>query len=525
MPLNDRDQDEFSTHLEDEEIFDAHYPPGVEIGALELARDYGSGSYAEDGRLEVAEDRLMMDGENQVGSAAMYGPTEIGNMDEVGDDVGTVGDFDDELGAAAAADRDGFEIGSAAAADREGSEIGYGYAPMDGQSEIGYGYAPMDGQSEIGEGHAAADGQSEIGRANQVEPFESFMMGPTRMGAGDFGVDAVGNMDEVGWGEYDDEIGAAAAADREGSEIVGASVAKVIEKARDNRQPPPPMRAVDVDAPAMDDEWTDELTETLVGAAAASGNPDPFPLTSDFMLRCGAGGEPRYVRVDTEESYKKFRTEHSPELAELSARLEAHIADPHAHGDRDLEDDLSDDIDDLVHLGAEAQATEDAKRLELWMPRRFDGLVTGWREGDFVCASMTLPGQDGELRICTSLEPVRKCVTEMSRHASEAGVPASTVVGVLPAMGCVLGVGTALKEMAAAAPAILKRPEAAGKESFMVRIEPKTSPALAALAMLVMACRAGNAQACTEWKNLSALAPAPVKQAMSEAVQIAKAAA
>jgi hypothetical protein len=112
----------------------------------------------------------------------------------------------------------------------------------------------------------------------------------------------------------------------------------------------------------------------------------------------------------------------------------------------------------------------------------------------------------------------------MSRHATEARVPASAVVGVLPAMGCVLGAGTALKEMAAAAPSIAQRPEMNSKKPFVVRIEPKVSPALSALAMLVMACRAGVPQACDEWQKLGALAPAPVKQAMSEAVQLAKAA-
>ena len=187
--------------------------------------------------------------------------------------------------------------------------------------------------------------------------------------------------------------------------------------------------------------------------------------------------------------------------------------------------DLDEDIEDLVHLGAEADAAEAAKRVELWMPQRFDGKIEAWREGDFVCASIALPGKDGELRICTSLEPVRKCVEEMSRHAAEANVPPSVVVGHIPAMGCVLGAGTAIKEMAAAAPAILNRPEASVKLPFMVRIEPKVSPALAALAMLASGCKAGDAQACDEWNRLASMAPGPLKQAMGEALQIVKAAA
>jgi hypothetical protein len=309
------------------------------------------------------------------------------------------------------------------------------------------------------------------------------------------------------------------------------AVLKVVETARDARQPAPPMRAVDPDAPPSARSATRPLFRTLVGAAQASGNPDPFPMTAQFMQRCGADMAPRFVRVDTEESYKAFRTGHSPELSELAARvdemehaLHSHLSDPEAHTHEGADDALAEDIEDLTVLGANAHAAEDEKRIDLWMPKHFDGLITAWREGDFVCASMQLPGQDGAIRICTSLEPVVKCVTEMSRHAAESGVPAKSVVGVLPAMGCVLGAGTMLKEMAAAAPAIMSRKEAQTKTPFMVRIEPKNSPALAALAMLVMACKLGDQQACMEWENLAKLSPAPVKQAMAEALKLAQAA-
>ena len=502
MPLNDHDLDEYAPYLESESL----YPrPGVEIGGdvgevMEPGIDRGSGSFAEDGRLEVAEDAVMMDGEDTLlGSAAMFGPSEIGGAAE---------DGQSEIGAAAAADRLASEIGAAAAADREAAEIGA----------------------------RAMFGPTPIARASSVAPFESFMLDEMSIGAA-----AAADRDgsEIGAADrgYGSEIGAAAAADREGSEIgsaamygpseigvAGAALMKVVEKARDNRQPAPPMQAVDIDAPMPDDD-DGGLTETCIGAAEASGNPDPFPLLSQLLLRAGAGMEPRLVRVDTEESYKAFRAEHSPEMAELSEkvdevsrRLDAHMHDPEAHSA------LADDIEDLTAMGAEVQASEDEKRVDLWMPKRFDGLVSAWREGDFVCASMVLPGMDGEVRICTSLEPVRRCVAEMSRHAAEAGVPASTVVGVLPAMGCVLGAGTLLKEMAVAAPSILQRPEAAHKGPFMVRIEPKTNPAITALMMLAYMCRDGNQQACTEWQNLGALSPPAVKQAMMEALQLVKAA-
>src|SRR5438876_347771 len=80
------------------------------------------------------------------------------------------------------------------------------------------------------------------------------------------------------------------------------------------------MKAVDVDAPC---DWADdwEMTDVMIGAATMTGHPNPFPLTSSLLLRFGAGGEPRFVRVDTEESYKGFRENNSPEMSELRARV------------------------------------------------------------------------------------------------------------------------------------------------------------------------------------------------------------
>jgi len=404
--------------------------------------------------------------------------------------------------------------------------------------DYGSGSNAEDGPTEIG------GGTTEIGRAaDLMVPFESFMLDDMRIGAADRDDAEIGGIGDTLDSQYEigsaamfgpSEIGSSAMfgpseigsyAMYGPSEIGAMAAVKVIEKARDNRQPAPPMKAVDVDAPPrVEEDWS--LTDVVIGAAVATGGVDPFPLTSALMLRCGVGCPPRFVRVDTEDSYRAFRAENSPELAALSdhvaqleQRLSDHIVDPDAHSD------LEDDIATVTELGAEAEVAEAQKRVDLWLPKRYDGLVTAWREGEFVCASLALPGSDGEVRICTSMEPVRKCVSEMARHAAEAGVPAATVVGVLPAMGCVLGAGTAIKEMAAAAPAILQRPEANTKASFMVRIEPKDNPALAALAMLVMACKAGDQQACDEWRRLGELSAPPVKQAMLEAVQLAKSAA
>jgi hypothetical protein len=552
--------------LQDEYGFDANPPPGTEMlgsiaaqgedqqDPLELAIDYGSGSGAEDGRREILEDRHMAHEDFMLGSAAMYGPTEIGFTAE--DEIG-LHEEDYAIGAGQAADRPATEIGNGYIAKHGPSEIGYGpfsergateigngYIAKHGPSEIGYGPFSERGATEIGHGHYAQDGAAEIG-ADVQAPFESFMLDDVHMGRHEedyeIGCDEVGSElseayaigieDEVGFGGFDQSIGmheedyaigAGQAADRPATEI-GAAIVKVIEKARDNRQPAPPMKAVDVDAPVTGEEdWG--LTDVMIGATIATAGPDPFPLTSALLLRAGATTEPRIVRVDTEASYRDFRAESSPEMAALKARLEDHVNDPHAHGGID-EADVEDDVADLVHLGAAVDEAEAAKRVELVMPRHFDGMVTAWREGNSVCASLSLPGRDGEVRICTSIEPIAKCLEEMSRHAAESGVPASAVVGALPSMGCVLGAATALKEMAAAAPAILQRPEAGMKLPFMVRIEPKLNPAIAALTMLAAACKAGSAQACAEWQKLGEMSAGPVKQAMAEAIALAKAAA
>jgi hypothetical protein len=377
-------------------------------------------------------------------------------------------------------------------------ELGAGWAAAEGASEIGGPYA-QDGAAEIGFGWAANEGASEIG--------------DDEIGDDEIGDDEIGD-DEMGAGWYPGE-----GASEIGDEQVKAAVVKVVEKARDNRQPAPPMKAVDVDAP-LEDDASGFLSSIVIGATvSAPGAVEPFPLLSQLLLRAGATVEPRIVRVDTEESYKQFRTERSPELSAVSAKLEAHLSDPLAHES----DDIDDDINDLVMLGEEAQAVEAQKRVEMWMPTRFDGKVEAWKQGDKVFASIALPGCDGEVRICTAFEPMRKCVEEMMRHASETQDGAS-VVGVLPAMGCVLGAGTVMKEMAAAAPAILARPEARMKMPFVVRIEPKIAPNLAALVMLAAAAKMGNTQAVSEWQKLASLSAPAVKSAMLEASDVAKAA-
>ena len=495
---------DFNASIEDED--GSIYPtPGVEVLGMRVIPDPGSGSYAEDGRLEIGGPLNDADVEM----------TEMGKMQPLGSIM--LDDFTFDAGPASMGPT---EIGGPYALDGA-SEIGaddaHGPYALTGASEIGHGPYALDGASEIG-GPYALDGASEIGGPYALD-------GASEIG----GPYALDGASEIG-GPYAldgaSEIGGPYALD--GASEIGASAAivKVVEKARDNRQPPPPMRAVEVDAPQLDWSGADEFVGCVIGCSTAMG-ADPFPLTAQLMNRAFASGEPRFVRIDTPESYKAFRAEGSPEMAELAARvaelrakLEEHMHDPDAHS----QDALVGEIDEVTELGAAVDASEQAKRVQLWMPKRYDGQIDAWMEGDHVGVSMALPGIDGDVRICTALEPMDRCVNEMSRHAAEAKVPASSILGMLPAMGCVLGAGTVIKEVAAAAPEILRHPSASGRLPFVLRIEPKVAPTLAAMAQLAFLCKQGNKQACDEWARLGANASAPLKRAMQEALQAIKAA-
>jgi hypothetical protein len=142
---------------------------------------------------------------------------------------------------------------------------------------------------------------------------------------------------------------------------------------------------------------------------------------------------------------------------------------------------------------------------------------------------MKIPGSDGEVRICTSMTPVVQFVHEMARHAAEAKVDGPEVIGYLPAMGCALGAGTIVKEIAAAVPSILKQPEASEPHPFMCRIEPKAKPSLCALIALGYRAANGDAAANGEWNALAAAAEkggaSAISKAMLEAISCLKKAA
>lgn len=350
-----------------------------------------------------------------------------------------------------------------------------------------------------------------------ITPWDAFMSEPVRVGNFEIGYRQNGGSNR--------EIGANVEI---GNVEIGAllAVREVVKKARDNRMPAPVMLAVDVDAPARDigDEWA--VTDTFIGVAEATGSPDPFPLTTKFMQGFGGGGAPRFVRIDTEESYRDFRASQIPEmehfqdrLDELDYRLTRHASDPTAH------EMLSDGIEEVTMLGVVADQALAERRIDLQLGAPTDRKIDCWVDGENIYGMIKLPGPDGKVRHCTSVEPLEKSIQEASRHAAEAGVPASLIIDKVEMIGAILGAATAVKEMAAAAPSILARREIAGRSPFQVRIEPKANPALCALAALAQECRRGNAQACDEWQRLSVAGPGPVKQAMNEALSLLQRAA
>jgi hypothetical protein len=446
----------------------------------------------------------------------LEGETDIGNGPGVS--MGIDPRYKIEIGAVASLQGPKTEIGAVASLQGTKTEIGWDAPAWSPESPIELGaIASMDGQSvEIG--YVEPWYRHEIGASGgNLEPMYRSEIGASG-----------GNLAPM----YRSEIGASGGnlEPMYRAEIGAEAVRAVVEKARDNRQPTPAMRAVPADSAPREDDASYWLEDVTIGAAMAAGGTDMFPLTTQLMQRFGADqqGTPKYVRVDTEKSYSAFRAGQSPELSELKdklseleSRLEEHISDPEAH--LQPVDEMIEEVD---VMGAEAAEAEASKRVELWLSPDKEGCIHAWREGDFVCASIHLPGSDGEIRICTSMVPIVKCVDEMARHAAEAKVPSATVLGVLPAMGCVLGAATLVKEMVAAAPSILSQPEADTGEPFVVRIEPKANPAIATFMALLQECHAGNQQACAEWKALSDAArsggAAPVAQAMTEAAELLK---
>ena len=292
----------------------------------------------------------------------------------------------------------------------------------------------------------------------------------------------------------------------------------ILVRARDTEPPtPPPSRVVPYDE-------TDEISISPVQLeilGEVSVKEDRFPLTSDLYRHFRRGGDSRFVRLDTEESYRDFRAAQSPVIAELRdkvARLErmlqAHMQD--GHGAQDTIVGLASDVSKL-------QAEEQRARVAPLMPPWAKGTWDCWRQegprGGLICCSVSVPGPDGSPRICTSATPLEEHVHDVVGCAFDAGHDVSGLLGVLPTIACMLGGGRLLRDVCAATPAVLDHPAAKTGKPFVGRIVVANHPTRAALIALLQYAQTGNERARREWEELAQLAERSpsLRQSMEEA--------
>lgn len=193
----------------------------------------------------------------------------------------------------------------------------------------------------------------------------------------------------------------------------------------------------------------------------------------------------------------------------LEEELRAHEQDPHAHESI---------VGAMIGAVAEAAAVDQERNsIPLSLPPWAEGKVIAWRDGDLACASILLPGGDGEVRVCSASEPIAPHVDEVSGFAAETMMPEEVdVVGI----GCVLGAATAIKEMAAGAHSILGLQEAKGKEPFYVELEHQVSPGMLALLQLLGLEAAGDVAAAAEVAKLASEGSPEVRKLLARAKKV-----
>ncbi len=279
----------------------------------------------------------------------------------------------------------------------------------------------------------------------------------------------------------------------------------IIKRARDEALPAaPPSRVMHYDA--TDEVSIDPVQLEILGEGGLS--EADFPLSTELYRHFHGRNEPKFMRLDTEDSYRDFRADQSPEIAELrqkvatlEALVSAHTAD--GHGAQNVIIGLASDISNL-------QAQTSNKRVPLQMPPWAEGTWDCWREdgpdGGLVCCSIALPGHDGNVRICTAAAPVKNRVEDVVGYTHDIGCDVVTLLGVLPTIACMLAGRDLLTEMAAAAPAVLAHPGAKSQTPFIGKIVPANQPTLATLMALLQGAQAGNVQATKEWMTFAKIA-------------------
>lgn len=237
-------------------------------------------------------------------------------------------------------------------------------------------------------------------------------------------------------------------------------------------------------------------------------------IRSRFRL---AIGRPKLVRVDDQNSYKKFRAERAkPHLQSLLARLSKlegafaeHVADHHGERLNNLEDSYGKHLvehrndesrlsrleHDETDLSREvASALRGGQRVEIPLPHHMVGKVECWHDGDEVLVSAKTPWG-----IVTTGSPIADHLHEVAGAAESVGCCGLEVL----LIGCELAprvVGEDLLGCLCGAAPELQRVEA----PYVGALVPVSDPGLASGMFLLQAAQRGSHHAAREAHQMAA---------------------
>lgn len=228
--------------------------------------------------------------------------------------------------------------------------------------------------------------------------------------------------------------------------------------------------------------------------------PTGLPVFDDLHQRfADALPAPKYVRLDTPESYAAFReARRAPYIAALDARLTAleaavaaHIADDHGGGKLDA---LQDAFDRHLAAGI-GLAAQGGEPIALPMRACAEGKIECWQDGPEILCSIRLPGPDGIVRVATSATPAADAVEETLGCAIAEDLEPDEVIIIVPPMAQVLGASELVPEICGVALELLG---CSGGAPFVGVMLPAADPATAAAMALLQRCQGGDRRACAE---------------------------
>lgn len=249
--------------------------------------------------------------------------------------------------------------------------------------------------------------------------------------------------------------------------------------------------------------FADWLSGRRVIGDEPTGLPVYDALRADFDA---VTPKPKYVRVDTPETYADFRAaRREPHLAEVEARLAAleaavaqHVADNHGGGRvAALEEALQHHIDEA---GAACERAADRAVVggeQVWLPLPdwANGKIDCWRDDREILCTVRLPGE----RMVTSAEQLNGCVDQVLGCAMEADLHPEEIAAVAPTMACVVGGLSLAQQLVGAAPDVIA---CCGGEPFVGVLAPAADPTVAATMALLQHCQQGEPRACAELVTL-----------------------